>query len=53
MFRGIYWQPEEMIGKSGEVSRQLVILVKGGLEIYSDEDRVKKLTRKGSAVRTH
>ena len=53
MFNGVCMdiQPEEIIGKEGEVSRSLVILVKGGLETYrSDEERVKILVRKGSTV---
>jgi len=48
-----HYGPEEVIGHAGEVSDQLVILVKGGLEAYSkDGDKVKKIGRKGHAVGT-
>ena len=43
--------PEEMIGVAGEVSTNLVILVYGGLETYSnDTDRIKRTSRKGHIV---
>ena len=46
-----HYGPEDMIGHSGEVSKWLVILVKGGLEAYSKEgEKIKKIARKGHAV---
>ena len=46
-----HFGPEESIGKAGEVSGHLVVLVHGGFETFSDESsRVRRVHRKGQAL---
>ena len=46
-----HFSPEQSIGTAGSVAQSLYILVHGGVEAYSNESsRIKKLSRKGSAV---
>ena len=53
LLREVHFGPEQMIGHAGEVSRSLVILVKGGLEAYPKGSvKIKKFSRKGHAVGT-